>query len=119
MRRRADALMVRFLGADSPAAAAAGAGLEAEFPPIWLRSSAIFCSTWSRLCWKPINAASSSSVSCLGVRGIRLIIPILTRRCLAPLGYFVQSASFGVARAGYNTKVDRRSFLGIVAPVAI
>src|ERR1039457_999677 len=99
MRRRAAAPMVRFLGADAPEAAAAEAGREAEFPPIWLRSSAIFCSTWSRLCWKPIKAASSSSVSCLGDRGIRLIIPILTRRCLGPCVAFVENDSFGVARA--------------------
>src|ERR1039458_1103038 len=95
MRRRAAALMVRFLGADAPEAAAAEAGREAEFPPIWLRSSAIFCSTWSRLCWKPIKAASSSSVSCLGDRGIRVIIPILTRRCLGPLVTFVENDSTG------------------------
>jgi hypothetical protein len=34
MRRRADALMLRFFGAAALEVAAAGAGREAEFPPI-------------------------------------------------------------------------------------
>jgi hypothetical protein len=94
MRRRADALILRFLDAAAPEAAAAGVGREAAFPPIWLRRSAIFCSSWSRFCWKPIKAAWSSSVSCLGDRGISLIIPILIRRCLRLFGRFVQMTHF-------------------------
>lgn len=117
MRRRADALMVRFLVAGAPAAA--GAGREAEFPEIWLRSSDIFCSTWSRLSWKPIRAASSNSVSCLAVCGIRLLYPYLSG-VVSNLWVTPSNPNlFGLARTGYNTKVDRRSFLGMVAPVAI
>src|SRR5580698_4105879 len=99
MRRRAAALMVRFFGADVPGAAAAGAGADAECPPIWLRRSAIFCSTWSRLCWKPIKAASSSSVSCLGVRGISLIISYLLAFSPATWVTLSKTELFRVARA--------------------
>lgn len=92
MRRRADALIVRFAGMDSPAAAEAG--LETGFPAIWLRSSDIFCSTCSRLYWKPINAASSSSVSCFCDRGISLIILSVTRRFYCARGYSLKSVCY-------------------------